>query len=474
MLFNSLDFALFLPIVFAVYWTAKTQPQRNLILLVASGVFYSWWDIRFLILIVLSICIDFWSARRIAAHSTVRLRQRWLLVSLAANLGTLAIFKYYGFFVDSFVDGFRLLGVQLQPTTLEIILPVGISFYTFQTLSYTIDVYRGHLRPVRDFLQFATFVSFFPQLVAGPIERAQRLLPQFADIQSFNSMCATVGLRLILWGVFKKMVIADNCGIYVDQIFAEPTAYNSTTLILGAVLFAFQIYGDFSGYSDIAIGTGRLFGIRLMTNFATPYFARDLGEFWRRWHISLSTWFRDYVYIPLGGSRHGKWCTARNVMVVFLTSGLWHGANWTFVVWGGLHGLFFLPAVWSARHRRYVKTEVAGYKALPRILLTFSLVTFCWIFFRSDNLTAALFYLQEMADWTTLGLPFAFKKLPVTLLLIGFMLGLEWLTRHDAYPLERLLATTSRWKRWSFYAFLVFLIGAYAQTAHTPFIYFQF
>ena len=349
MLFNSLEFLLFLPTVFAAYWILNLWTDRprglqaqNLLLLIASYVFYGWWDWRFLSLIAFSTLVDFavglqiakTNARDIPADADDSVRshtaKRWLWVSLAVNLGLLGYFKYANFFIENWIDAWSSVGVHMDPWTLRVILPVGISFYTFQTLSYSIDIYRRRLEPTRNLIDFAAFVSFFPQLVAGPIERASALLPQIASRRKFDYEDGVSGLRLILWGMFKKVVVADTCAIYVNDVFANCTDYSGSTLMMGAVFFAFQIYGDFSGYSDIAIGTARLFGIKLMTNFKTPYFSRDIAEFWRRWHISLSTWFRDYLYIPLGGSRVGKWKAIRNTFVIFLVSGFWHGANWTF------------------------------------------------------------------------------------------------------------------------------------------------
>ena len=336
MLFNSIDFAIFLPIVFLLYWFVAQKHLRlqNALVVLASYVFYGWWDYRFLSLICFSTVVDFAVGLYLKKTTQISKRKLALWLSIFVNIGLLGFFKYYNFFVDNFVTAFSFFGRSIPTGSLDIILPVGISFYTFQTLSYTIDVYRKKLDPTKDFIAFAAFVSFFPQLVAGPIERATNLLPQFYKKREFEYGKAVDGMRQILWGLFKKIVIADNCALYVNIIFDDHTQHSGSTLLLGAVLFAFQIYGDFSGYSDIAIGTSRLFGFNLKQNFAFPYFSRDIAEFWRRWHISLSTWFRDYVYIPLGGSRGSHGNTIRNVFVIFLVSGFWHGANWTFIVWG--------------------------------------------------------------------------------------------------------------------------------------------
>ncbi|MBK6344070.1 MAG: MBOAT family protein, partial [Flavobacteriales bacterium] len=344
MLFNSIDFAAFLPMVFLIHWLIlRGQRARNAFLLLASYVFYGWWDPRFLSLLALSSLIDFWVSKRIGKETRTARRKALLLLSLAANLGMLGFFKYYDFFVSNFESAFSLFGHPLQLRHLDIILPVGISFYTFQTLSYTIDVYMGRLKPSTDGLSFMAFVSFFPQLVAGPIERATHLLPQFSKTRSFSLEQSSDGLRQMLWGLVKKVVVADNCAPYVDSIFAAPEAASGSTLLVGAMLFSFQIYCDFSGYSDIAVGCARLFGFDLMRNFAYPYFSRDIAEFWRRWHISLSSWFRDYVYVPLGGSRGRLGATMRNTLIIFIISGFWHGANWTFICWGAVHALYFMP-----------------------------------------------------------------------------------------------------------------------------------
>lgn len=345
MLFNSLTFLIFLPTVFIIYWffLRNTLKGRNLFLLIASYLFYGWWDYRFLSLLIISTLVDFVIALLMDKEQRDKRRKLLLTISLITNLGLLGVFKYYNFFIENWVNMWDAFGVEMHVSSWRIILPVGISFYTFQTLSYVIDVYRKQLRASNNFIQFAAYVSFFPQLVAGPIERATNLLPQFSRLHKFDYTLARSGISLIVWGFFKKVVIADNATFFVNEIFATPEAFSTPELWMGAILFGFQIYGDFSGYSDIAIGTARLFGFRLMTNFKFPYFSRDIAEFWRRWHISLSTWFRDYLYIPLGGSRGSKKMQLRNTMIIFLVSGFWHGANWTFIVWGAIHALLFLP-----------------------------------------------------------------------------------------------------------------------------------
>ena len=345
MLFNSLDFAVFLPIVFVLYWfvTNKSLKAQNFLIVIASYVFYGWWDYRFLALILFSTLVDFAIGLKLRNENNPKYKKCFLWISIIVNIGLLGFFKYYNFFVENFVAAFTFFGNPISPNTLNIILPVGISFYTFQTLSYTIDVYKKSLNATTDFISFAAFVSFFPQLVAGPIERASNLLPQILNKRKFSYQNAVDGCRQILWGLFKKIVIADNCAVFANLIFDNNLDYGGSTLILGAIFFAFQIYGDFSGYSDIAIGISRLFGFNLMQNFAFPYFSRDIAEFWRRWHISLSTWFRDYLYIPLGGSRGGLNMKIRNTFIIFIVSGFWHGANWTFIVWGALNAIYFLP-----------------------------------------------------------------------------------------------------------------------------------
>ncbi len=478
MLFNSLDFAVFLPIVFVLYWCVAKRHLRvqNALIVVASYVFYGWWDYRFLALIAFSTLVDYTIGLQLEQQHQPKRRLVLLWVSVFVNIGLLGFFKYYNFFVDAFVDAFSLFGLSIQPNTLNIILPVGISFYTFQTMSYTIDVYRGKLKPTRDFIAFAAFVSFFPQLVAGPIERATHLLPQFYKTRSFEYSKAVDGLRQMLWGLFKKIVIADNCAQFVTAIFDNYTDYSGSTLLLGAVLFAFQIYGDFSGYSDIAIGTARLFGFDLRQNFAFPYFSRDIAEFWRRWHISLSTWFRDYVYIPLGGSRVSQWKVVRNVFVIFIVSGFWHGANWTFMVWGALNALYFVPLLVLKRNR--VNTGVvAETRLLPNfrefvgIGSTFFLTVIAWIFFRAASVHEAFDYLRLIFNNSIFSIPTIRPTFLFVLLLLFIVV--EWFGRREQYAIERLWLGYPRAVRWGIYyviAMLIFLYGGKEQ----EFIYFQF
>jgi D-alanyl-lipoteichoic acid acyltransferase DltB (MBOAT superfamily) len=441
--------------------------------LVSSYVFYGWWDWRFLSLIFLSTLIDYSLGLQLKKTTIIKKRKLLLYASLLFNLGMLGFFKYYNFFVDSWIEAWAGFGVTMHASSLNIILPVGISFYTFQTLSYTIDVYREKLEPTKDFIAFASFVSFFPQLVAGPIERATNLLPQFYKKRTFDYATAVSGMKLILWGLVKKIVIADSCAILVNNIFADYQNESGLALIMGAVYFAFQIYCDFSGYSDIAIGTGRLLGFKLMRNFNFPYFSRDIAEFWRRWHISLSTWFRDYLYIPLGGSRGSLKLKIRNVFAIFLVSGFWHGANWTFIAWGGLNALFFLPLLLSNKNRNNLD-EVAENSFLPslkeffQILLTFSLTTFAWIFFRSETITDAMLYIVRILDFGNF-IPEVIRHKKIIPLLIVFIV-LEWFSRKQEYAI-----VLDKKYRTVFYLLFAFLIMYYASVSEkSSFIYFQF
>jgi len=478
MLFNSIDFAIFLPIVFILYWfvTQKHLKIQNALIVLSSYVFYAWWDYRFLALIIISTLVDYFVGIQLHRKDKQSIRKLLLLTSIAVNIGLLGFFKYYNFFIDNFTTAFSFLGSEIQPNTLNIILPVGISFYTFQTLSYTIDIYKKKLEPTKDIVSFAAFVSFFPQLVAGPIERATNLLPQFYKKRHFEYKRAVDGLRQILWGLFKKVVIADNCAQFVNIIFDDYASYSGSTLLLGAVFFAFQIYGDFSGYSDIAIGTARLFGFNIKQNFAFPYFSRDIAEFWRRWHISLSTWFRDYIYIPLGGSRGTTWNQIRNVLVIFLVSGFWHGANWTFIAWGLLNALYFLPLLLFKRNRTHTNV-VAEHSMLPNmreglsIVATFLITVLAWIFFRADTMTQAMDYIMHLLDTSLFTIP---EIRPSFLLLfIVLFLIIEWLGRRQLYAIEALWTKYPRVLRWTIYysiALLIFLYGGKEQ----EFIYFQF
>ena len=478
MLFNSIDFAIFLPIVFILYWfeTNKNLKLQNLLIVVASYTFYGWWDWRFLSLIFFSTIVDYTIGRKLKIEENKIKRKALLWTSILVNLGFLGFFKYYNFFLDNFISVFSFFGTELKANSLNIILPVGISFYTFQTLSYTIDVYKRKLEPTKDFIAFSAFVSFFPQLVAGPIERATNLLPQFYNKRTFDYSKAVDGMRQVLWGLFKKIVIADNCAKYANLIFNNSADYSGSTLVLGAIFFTFQIYGDFSGYSDIAIGTSRLFGFNLKRNFAFPYFSRDIAEFWRRWHISLSTWFRDYFYIPLGGSRGGTLMKVRNTFLIFVVSGFWHGANWTFIVWGTLNAIYFLPLLLTNNNRNNLETVAQG-KLLPSIkelsfmLLTFGLTVFAWIFFRAENIGHAFSYISEIFSSSLFTIP-EVRPRNLILLIIVFVV-IEWIGREGQYAISGVSVFEKRIYRWGVY-FCICLLIFLLQGKQQEFIYFQF
>jgi alginate O-acetyltransferase complex protein AlgI len=472
MLFNSLVFGAFLPLVFALYWSCGGALRRqNLVLIAAGSFFYGWWDWRFLLLLVATSLTDYFVALAIGRSRVARTRKLLLAVSLVGNLGTLGVFKYFDFFSEQFALLISRFGFSASPILLDVALPVGISFYTFQALSYTIDVYRGRIAPVRDISAFMAFISFFPQLCAGPIERASNMLPQFQNKRRFDVALASDGMRQMLWGFFKKVVIADGCAPIVDGIFAEHSAQPSSALVLGAFLFAFQIYCDFSGYTDIALGVARLFGFTLMRNFAYPYFSRDIAEFWRRWHISLSTWFRDYVYLPLGGSRGSRWLQVRNVFIVFLLSGFWHGANWTFLVWGGLNALLFLPLLLRGTNRRHdPQSDAATWKDLLSIVLTFLFTTLAWVFFRADTLGDAIDFLRRIPSPTLFQAPAQAE--PHLMVLIALLVLVEWLQRRRPHGLD--LAHLRPWIRRVGYAAVFLCIFFFGHFAKAEFIYFQF
>lgn len=472
MLFNSLTFCIFLPLIFIIYWFAlgKRLKAQNVLLLVGSYIFYGWWDVRFLSLIFVSSAADFIIGQKIFS-AAVPNKKRWLWLSIAINLGLLGFFKYFNFFIDSFIAAFTQLGIPISMHSLHIILPVGISFYTFQTMSYSLDIYRDKLKPTKDPIAFFAFVSFFPQLVAGPIERARDLLPQFEKPRHFKYAAATDGLRQMLWGFFKKILIADNCAPVVNAIFTNFETLPAGSLLLGLILFSVQIYCDFSGYSDIAIGTARLFGIQLNQNFAFPYFSRDMGEFWRRWHISLSTWFRDYVFIPLGGSRAGRLKLIRNIFVVYLISGLWHGASWTFVAWGAFHAILFLPLILAKRNRDHTgPIEVKSIGDIFRMLSTFMLFTISWPLFCLTSIGEAFSYYAAMLDTSIF--TFAKHALFPLFIWIFILFTFEWFRKNDSHGLA-----IEHWKkpiRWVTYftiAALIFFFGNFTEIA---FIYFAF
>ena len=482
MFFNSLDFAIFLPIVFLLYWfvVQKNIEYQNALIVVSSYVFYSWWDWRFLSLIIFSTIIDYSIGQRLRVEHA-RLKRKILLgLSILINIGFLGFFKYYNFFLENFVSAFSFLGYEIQANSLNIILPVGISFYTFQTLSYTIDVYRKKIQPTKDFVAFSAFVCFFPQLVAGPIERATHFLPQFYHKRSFEYTKAADGLRQILWGLFKKIVIADNCAYFANQIFNNSIEMNGSSLALGAIFFSFQIYGDFSGYSDIAIGTSRLFGFDLKQNFSYPYFSRDIAEFWRRWHISLSTWFRDYLYIPLGGSKGGALMKIRNTFIIFLVSGFWHGANWTFIVWGVLNALYFLPLLIRQENRKNLDIVAEGkylptFKELRDMLFTFILSAFAWIFFRAENIGHAYSFIGEIFSLSFFDFPnFSEQRRAfTTIVLIGLFMLFEWVGREKCFAIQCIGMNWRRSIRFSFYYVIVISI-LWFSGKEQEFIYFQF
>ncbi|MCF2221927.1 MBOAT family protein [Chryseobacterium sp. PS-8] len=477
MLFNSIGFLIFLPIVFILYWFVfnKKYQHQNVLVLVASFYFYACWDWRFLFLLMFSIGLDFVSGIMIEKSKSKKEYTFWLALSIIINLGFLGFFKYYNFFIESFSELLGSFGFHINIWLLKIVLPVGISFYTFHGLSYVIDIYKKRIFAERNFIDYAVFVSYFPLLVAGPIERATHLLPQIQRKRTFNYEQAADGMRQILWGFFKKMVIADNCAPLVNEIFAHYHTESASNLVLGAILFAFQIYGDFSGYSDIALGVSRLFGIELLKNFAFPYFSRDIAEFWRRWHISLSSWFRDYLYIPLGGSKGGLIMKIRNTFIIFLVSGFWHGANWTFIIWGGLNALYFMPLLLMDKNRQNLEVVAMG-KLLPsireifQILITFSLTCFAWIFFRAASVSQAFSYIGKIFNKTILSVPPHFPYKVVAL--IGVMLIVEWLNRSCFHGLK--IERFHTWLRRAIYAVIIFIIFRYANFGNNEFIYFQF
>ena len=499
MLFNSIEFAIFLPIVFLIYWAigyAHINDQlklrfQNAFVVIASYVFYGWWDWRFLLLIAFTSFCSWGSglliAKSVSSDSSVDGQKKakfWTAANIVLNLFILAIFKYYDFFVREFG---QLFGISTDCLLLRIILPVGISFYTFQALSYSIDVYRKKIEPTSDIVAFFAYVAFFPQLVAGPIERATNLLPQFQTNRKFSYDQAVDGMRQILWGLFKKIVVADNCATYVDQVWATYDTQAGSTLLLAAILFTFQIYGDFSGYSDIAIGTAKLFGIKLMRNFNNPYFSRDIAEFWRRWHISLTTWFRDYVYIPLGGSRpevpahiqnpdrYKKLIIIRNTFVIFLLSGFWHGANWTFIAWGAYHALLFLPLILLGQNRKYTNQVAEGrllpsWKECGQILLTFFLAVFGWIIFRAETIGQAWDYICGICSHDLLSVP-NHAGIHALFFNLTLLIIVEWIQRDKQHSLD--IATIPAYLRYSIYFIISFIIFAFG--GHTVnFIYFQF
>ena len=484
MLFNSIEFLLFLPAVFFFYWSFfSSKPlHQNILIIIASYVFYGWWDWRFLILILASTIVDFFVGQQIFKFQGQQKKSRyWLWASIAFNVGLLGFFKYYNFFVDSFIDMFLRMGYEMKSTwTLNIILPVGISFYTFQTMSYSFDIYYKRLTPTKNFTAFVAFVAFFPQLVAGPIERASNLLGQILKKRVFSYEQAASGLKLILWGFFKKLVIADSLAPIVDDIFANYADQPASSLILGVCLFSFQVYGDFSGYADIAIGTAKLFGVELMSNFKFPTFSRNVAEYWQRWHISLSTWFRHYLYIPMGGSRVSKLKSVRNICVIFLVSGFWHGANWTFIFWGGLHALFYIPVFLMGRNRIYADNVIGQNTILPSIkeillvLWTFTLVTFSRVFFRSRSLADSFSYINQIVtdfSYENYVHPMGYRMIDFYILLLVFVVYEYIIRKNERNPFP----FKSRYVRFFAYSMVVLsILLFYDDGVNRSFIYFQF
>jgi alginate O-acetyltransferase complex protein AlgI len=478
MLFNSLSFAIFLPIVFALYWflPKNSTKKQNLIILASSYLFYGLWDVRFMFLLAFSTLLDYFTGLKIHEANTKKKKKIWLLISVGVNLGFLFFFKYYNFFIDSFSSLISSIGFTPDAFTIKVILPVGISFYTFHGLSYVFDIYYKDYKPTKNIVDYSVFVSFFPLLVAGPIERANHLLPQVQNARVFDTSKAIDGLRQILWGLFKKIVIADSCAEYANMIFNNSADYNGSTLVIGALLFTFQIYGDFSGYSDIALGVARLFGFELLRNFAFPYFSRDIAEFWRRWHISLSGWFRDYVYFPLGGSKNGLKISIRNTFIIFILSGFWHGANWTFLIWGTLNALYFMPLLILKRNRNNLEIVAQGkylptVKEVSQIAITFSLTVFAWIFFRANNIEHSFDYISTIFSSSLFSSPQIFPS--SVFVLIGLFMLIEWLGRENTFAIANIAKHLNRPVRWLFYYLIIFLIFMYSGQEQ-QFIYFQF
>lgn len=476
MLFNSSIFLVFFLLFFFLYWfvAGKNLKKQNLLILGASYIFYGWWDWRFVFLLMLSTIIDYGFGLLI--HQSTNRKKFFLWLSIFNNLLILGFFKYYNFFADSFKDLFLGFGIQTQPYVLEILLPVGISFYTFHGMSYVIDIFYGRCTPTKNFVDYAVFVCFFPLLVAGPIERANHLLPQVVRPRVFNYLQAVSGCQIILWGFFKKVVIADGLASRVNYIFSNYDELSSLTLIVGAIYFAIQIYCDFSGYSDIAIGVAKLLGFELLVNFKFPYFSRDIAEFWRRWHISLSSWFKDYLYIPLGGSKHGLAKSIRNTFIIFLVSGFWHGANWTFIAWGFLHALYFLPLLILGKNRMHLEVA-AGDKLLPslkemgQIILTFTLVCFAWIFFRAESMSHAFGYLNNLFEFS-MAKDEKIYSVPMTIL-VAAMFIIEWICRHSNITYAFGLIPQRAVRHFAYYTVILTII-MYGTFSETAFIYFQF
>ena len=475
MLFNSINFLLFLPIVFTIYWMVnkRSLQLQNILLLVSSYFFYAFWDWRFLFLLIFSTALDYFTGIQMFEAKSEKYKKIWFWLSVTINLSFLGIFKYYNFFANSLAIALGKVGFEASFWTLKVILPVGISFYTFHGLSYVIDIYKNRIQPERNIISYSLFVSYFPLLVAGPIERATHLLPQIKKQRVFNYSLAIQGVKQIIWGLFKKIVIADNCAFFVNQIFENSASHSATELWIGMFLFSFQIYGDFSGYSDIALGTSKLFGIDLLRNFNFPYFSRDIADFWRRWHISLSSWFRDYVYIPLGGSQGSKSFQIRNVFVIFLLSGFWHGANWTFIFWGLIHALLFIPLLVFNKNRNSLHDLEYNFKSYLKIISTFVVVSFAWIFFRANTISEAFKYIFGMFDFSDVTPNYFYKNAKYALLTaisltaILYLVFIEWKNVIKGNQEIQLSKNTI-----FIVLFLLFCMGTYRN--QISFIYFQF
>ena len=477
MFFNSFAFAVFLPIVFLLYWFVfnKNKSSQNLLLIVASYYFYSCWDWRFLFLLVFSTFLDYYTGIQIEKSKKETTRKFWFWLSIGVNLGFLGVFKYYNFFASSFAEMMQGVGLKSSPFLLDVVLPVGISFYTFHGLSYVIDIYYKRIKAEYNFVDYSLFVSYFPLLVAGPIERATHLLPQVKVKRSFDFDKAKEGIYQFIWGLLKKVVIADTCATYANAIFDHYPSMNSLSLILGAVYFAFQIYGDFSGYSDMALGMSKLFGIDLLKNFNYPYFSRDIAEFWRRWHISLSSWFKDYLYIPLGGSKGSKAMQVRNVFIIFVVSGFWHGANWTYLAWGFLNGLYFLPLLLLKRNRTNIENPELAWnwsslRVFLNILSTFMLSCVAWVFFRAKTVTDAFLYLKGImvnGNFSSQYLDNERYNYEILLLLFVFV-WVEWQYKTKVEPISGRFATL----KMAACLAAIIMLGTYSD--YKEFIYFQF
>lgn len=486
MLFNSFDYLIFLPIVFILYWLigTKYRTTQNVLLLCASFIFYGWWSWKFLGLLIISTLLDFFYG--FGVNSSDRMNKKiYLLLSVINNLGILAVFKYFNFFSEQLSNAFLSIGIRTSPFFLDILLPVGISFYTFHGMSYVFDIYRDRIKPVASIIDYSLFVSFFPLLVAGPIERASHLLPQIQSQRKFNYDDAVVGLRLILWGLFKKVVVADNAAYFANLIFNNYQDYNGLALLIGAIMFSIQIYGDFSGYSDIALGSARLLGFRLLINFRFPYFSRDLAEFWKRWHISLSSWFRDYLFIPLGGSKRGKLITVRNTFIVFLMSGFWHGASWNFIGWGLFHAIGFLPLLLMNRTKQNTNSYIGSESGLPSVseiysmIFTYLYVTFGWVLFRAEDFNCTKYFFRNIFSQDILALPNISLDNPeyLSLLHLGLtsflLFTCEWFSRSTDSSVHFISRLSSSVLRYAFYLIILLLIF-YLKGNSVEFIYFAF